>query len=240
MTVRNRAELTEQTLVDLFKNTRVPFDLYVFDNESDRELPALLVLYAEYILARKIAFLAMNRPPAIVDERPVPWSKSFALRQFLGLMRPLPASEKRYIVILDNDVLLRPGWLTKSIRVLESPEAGAQRITVACPYDDTNHPTLATVDLADHEVLLKTVSGACGWVTTWNFFERHGDPDIFFEGNGHEEGCYVARMHAAGERFGCFADPPLLSHERGVRCSERETRQALADRSWPAPSPLRP
>lgn len=203
MTVRNRAFITGQTVDDLKHGAGREFDLHIYDDRSDDELAPLLALYGDLLESGRIASLVMNRrvPSG------VPWGKSFALRQFLASAEAtIPADNRRYIVILDNDVELRPGWLSACVETLTDGISISRKLTVACPWVDPHYARYGTEVLARRPVYIQREHGAACWVAKWGFFRRHGLPDLTYLGHGHEEAWYVLAMRDKGESFACIPD----------------------------------
>lgn len=203
MTVRNRAYVTRQTLEDLRRNSGRAFDLHLYDDRSEEDLPGLWEIYGNLVESGQVSNLVMNRriPSG------VPWGKSYALRQFLASTEAtIPAENRQFVVILDNDVELRPGWLSTCVETLLDSESIARNLTVASPWDDPHYPRFGTACIGGRVVHIQREHGAACWVTRWGFFKRHGLPDLTHLGHGHEEAWYVFAMRRNGESFVCIPD----------------------------------
>lgn len=204
MTVRNRAYVTRQTLEDLRRNSGRAFDLHLYDDRSEEDLPGLWEIYGNLVESGQVSNLVMTRriPSG------VPWGKSYALRQFLASTEAtIPAENRKFVVILDNDVELREGWLDACVDVLLDGETIARNLTVATPWVDPHYTRLGTACIGGRVVHVQREHGAACWVTKWGFFKRHGFPDVHHRvGPGHEEAFYVSAMQRAGESFVCIPD----------------------------------
>lgn len=93
--------------ISLYQNTKIPFDLMVFDNGSCREVQNFLI---ELKNSGKIQYLILSQNN---------------LRKTGALNYLLSAAQGEYVAYADSDVYFLPGWLENSLEVLSVfPEAG--------------------------------------------------------------------------------------------------------------------
>jgi hypothetical protein len=208
LSVRGRYDFTVATVAGILENAGEPVDLCIFDDRSEGvDGDRLWDLYAELRRKGQLALLVVN------TERTTGgyvWGKTIMLAQFSRLLEM--ESFRRgadLIVILDNDVDLRPGWLSKTRRALELAERKRPgRVAVVSPIYETNHPVIERVELsADVHVELKRNIGSAVWVTRPDFFERYGVPPIKTEGHAGNDMYYGRAIAAKGHLIINLAEP---------------------------------
>ena len=115
-------------LESIWKNTDLPHDLMVFDNGSCSEIVEYLVEAREQ---GKIQYLILSE-------------KNLGKGGAWNIM--LEAAPGELIAYCDNDVFFYPGWLSNSVRVLESfPNVG---MVTSRPFRTDEHLSRATVEWA--------------------------------------------------------------------------------------------
>lgn len=129
---RERFSKARESLESVFANTETPYELVYVDGNSPRRLKLWLEEQAAqrgFDLVRRERYLSPNEARNI------------------GLRR----SRTEYVVFLDNDVLLRPGWLGKLIECAD--ETGAALVgPLTCEYDwDTIHCAGGEVRILEEE-----------------------------------------------------------------------------------------
>lgn len=137
------------TTANLSANGRpiAPADLVVFNmtpaivspglSDDDKQGAARIdaVLDAVANLGRG---MVVHAPHAAIGS--VYWSKNWAWRVFLSMFDALSWEDEgldgdRVVVMVDNDVVFRPGWLSSSLQALLSMQAADARVAVVSPYD---------------------------------------------------------------------------------------------------------
>jgi len=136
--VRDRLRCTLHCVESLIDTSRGRADIYLFDNASDLQLTGLLAQYNRWLEQELLAQLVINRPAALADAY---WSKNFSWRQFLELVSILPAYEREYLVMVDNDTIARPGWIDACLGILHDTGAVRRNVRVVSPYDGPPDPT---------------------------------------------------------------------------------------------------
>jgi len=105
----NRAKLIKQTIETAIANARYPFELIVHDDGSDMDTTELLIDMHENGM---ISLLMLNAPGNNEGQ-------GVALNRMFGSATGDP------IVKMDQDMALDPGWLQKSVELLEANDAHA-------------------------------------------------------------------------------------------------------------------
>jgi 2-polyprenyl-3-methyl-5-hydroxy-6-metoxy-1,4-benzoquinol methylase len=208
LTVRGRYDCTAATVAGILENAGEPVDLCIFDDRSDGdEGDRLWNLYSELRREGRLALLIVN------TERTTGgyvWGKTIMLAQFsrlLGMESFLRGAD--LVAILDNDVRLEPGWLSKTRRALELAERKwPGRVAVVSPIYETNHRVIEKAALSkDVHVELKRNIGSAAWVIRPEFFERYGLPPIETEGHAGNDLYYGEAIGAKGHLFINLAEP---------------------------------
>lgn len=115
---RERFSYTHQSLESIYQNTQMPFELVYVDGNSPPKTQAYLEAQAEekgFKLIRINSYLSPNRARNI----------------------GLAAVNTPYLVFLDNDVILSPGWLQRLIACAE--ETGAAVVGPLMCQDEPVH-----------------------------------------------------------------------------------------------------
>jgi hypothetical protein len=208
LSVRGRHDYTAATVAGALENAGEPVDLCIFDDRSEgNDGDRLWDLYAELRRKGQLASLVVN------TERTTGgyvWGKTIMLAQFSRLLEM--ESFRRgadLIVILDNDMDLRPGWLSKTRGALELAERKwPGRVAVVSPIYETHHRVVERVELsADVHVELKRNIGSAVWVTQADFFVRYGLPAIQTEGHAGNDMYYGQAIATKGHLIMNLAKP---------------------------------
>lgn len=215
--VRDRLALTRRCLEALRRETAASLEVLVIDMGSDAE--TLRYLTAE-LSAGRISRLLLNAPGSVPQ-----WQKSAAINQALGLLADEHAT---HLALVDNDVEVRAGWLSRGLAVLEALGDEAPVVTLAS--DDAvqreTHPTREQREVAGEPVrLLDSANGAL-WLLRRDFFARFGAPPIGggITHSGVEDWHYSRRLREQGCRFAALDG--LAQHlGEGHSIRERESNR---------------
>jgi GT2 family glycosyltransferase len=121
---REQFSLTARSLESIFRSTNYPFRMIYVDGGSPRRIRTYLEAQAQergFELIRASAYLSPNR------------ARNLALRRV----------DTKYVVFVDNDVIVRPGWLAALIRCAE--ETGAW---IVGPVYCIGEPAFRTIHMA--------------------------------------------------------------------------------------------
>jgi len=118
MVTYNRLDLTKETLDNLFKNTKYPFNLIIVDNGSKDET----VKYLDKILSKE-----MEGNEAFKDYKVIASKENLgiAIGRNLALYEAINKYDSQWLATIDNDVEVPEGWLGEAISVMESNPAYA-------------------------------------------------------------------------------------------------------------------
>ncbi|MGF1478664.1 MAG: glycosyltransferase family 2 protein [Cyanophyceae cyanobacterium] len=106
---RERFSYTQPSLESVYQNTGMPFNLVYVDGNSPPHIGRYLEAQTQqrgFQLVRSKQYLSPNRA------------------RNLGLAQ-VNFQETQYVAIIDNDVLVRPGWLESLVQCAETTDAGA-------------------------------------------------------------------------------------------------------------------
>jgi len=220
VSVRDRAHCTRECIESLIRTTNNSTDIYIFDNGSDEEnLSILLPLYHNWLAKGKVSSIVMNSSATLES---VYWSKNFAWKQFLKMMEMLPANEREYLVMIDNDVITRPGWAVASLKVLNSQIAKEKNITVVSPYDGPPDPYTSpdqyriienNLVIGDYKIQVRDAASGRLWVASYDFWQQWGPPtetEIVRDSKPDRmptDWYYWKLMQRAGQRFAVLITP---------------------------------
>ncbi|MCC5614039.1 glycosyltransferase [Nostoc sp. CHAB 5836] len=124
---RERFSYTRESLESIYENTQVPFSLIYVDGGSPRHIQRYLEEQAQerqFQLIRTEHYLAPNQ------------ARNLGLQQV----------DSEYLVFIDNDVIVNPGWLNSLLECAQETEA-----TVVCPLTCIGKPLGETIHLAGGE-----------------------------------------------------------------------------------------
>jgi hypothetical protein len=141
----------------------------------------------------------VSRSPAKVNR------KSHVLHQFFSRLFGVPEAERQFIALVFGDLSFSTPWLESAIATLSDENTfNLHQCSVVTPCAIPSDTLVEKrVRVGDSVLDLAAVAPASCWVTTWDFFQRHGWPDANVSPNRF----YAASMmKAANERFGYRVD----------------------------------
>lgn len=124
---RERFSFTRESLESIYENTQLPFSLIYVDGGSPRPIRRYLEEQAQekgFQLIRTEHYLSPNQ------------ARNLGLQQV----------DSEYLVFIDNDVIVSPGWLNSLLQCIEETKA-----TVVCPLTCIGKPLGETIHLAGGE-----------------------------------------------------------------------------------------
>ncbi|MBD6616319.1 glycosyltransferase [Komarekiella sp. 'clone 1'] len=124
---RERFSFTRESLESIYENTQLPFSLIYVDGSSPPPIQRYLQEQAQekgFQLIRTEHYLSPNQA------------------RNLGLQKV----DSEYLVFIDNDVIVSPGWLNSLLQCAEETKA-----TVVCPLTCIGKPLGETIHLAGGE-----------------------------------------------------------------------------------------
>lgn len=201
--VFNQVAYTRQCVAYLKKNTDVPYELIIIDNASTDGTAAFLREVRATVLTN-----ATNRGCAGA------WNQGTA------------ASRGRYVVLLNNDVLVTAGWLGRLVRFMEATGHGIVSPAVRAGSLDYDLPTYADVfTRACFRANRWEVHGGC-MVIAREVFDRVGLFDEGFQVGTFEDVDFLWRARRAGVTMAMTG--AVLVHHFG-KVTQREVRKLLGN-----------
>jgi GT2 family glycosyltransferase len=131
---RERFSHTQASLESVYRNTRYPFELVYVDVCTPPVIQAYLKAQAQekgFQIIRTDYYISPNQARNV------------------GLRQVLKASKAQYVVFLENDVVVEPGWLTKLVKCAQ--ETGAD---VVGPLTCIGKPELGVIHNAGGETYI--------------------------------------------------------------------------------------
>jgi hypothetical protein len=205
VTVKERADATRVALGSLARSfADRPFDLFVWDNGSDRELDRVAGLFTEHARQPMLASWVFDRAPSW---EPPTWTKNRAVERFLAHLatRTTPPA---WVAYLDNDVDLAPRWLGESIALLGDERVAAAGIRIVAPVEPGNDASLGDRAFTARglRVCPGDSAGGCAWVMAYPTAVAIGAaPGRFVD----DQWLPVHRCIPRGWRFGIVLDHAL-------------------------------
>lgn len=107
MTVRNRLAITKKSIEALYTNSKIPFQLYVYNNCTKQRLKEHFEYFYKLYSAELVTQLTFNSEESTFNA----FSKAAASNQFGRLHLEDPNKNKYdFLLFLDNDIIVLPGW----------------------------------------------------------------------------------------------------------------------------------
>ncbi|HHV53908.1 MAG TPA: glycosyltransferase [Firmicutes bacterium] len=202
----NQVEVTRQCVESIFRNTSEPFELILVDNGSTDGT------------SNYLASLAADRPNVRVIRNTLNTGFAHACNQGIA------AAKGKQILIMNNDVIVPPGWLTPMLRALRAPNVGlvgprTNRISgeqqADVPYgDDLRHMEGYAKERAREEAHMgrfaNRIVGFC-MLAKREVIERIGGFDVTFGIGNFEDDDFCIRTRLAGFKI-WIADDAFVHH----------------------------
>lgn len=171
--VRNRLAVTKHAIYALHEHSKLPFQLYIYDNLTNYKLKEHFEYFWKLYDQKLVTQVTFNTKDSTFNA----FSKVAALNQFGHNHNQDPCwKDCEYLVILDNDMIVRPEW----------------DITLKNAWEDINkykmnnikiigqHPGgIKSVIKVDHKIagydsITGTYGGSCLWCIKTNFYRDVG------------------------------------------------------------------
>jgi len=184
----------------LVANAGYPLKLHAFDSCPDRQGRG----QREPLLRSQVPLASYLWLPRKFEEGNGAALANLALHTFGSHISWLPAEDRQFVAIVSGRFTFSPTWLSQCVDLLTDDVAVAEEgVAVVCPMPCEHE--FQPVKLAERGALLTQAAFLGVWVTTWDFFARHGWPPP----GAHPVDFYAASMSELGERFAFFAAPPV-------------------------------
>ena len=107
MTVRDRLAITKKTIEALYTNTKLPFQLYVYNNSTESRVKEHFEYFYKLYKSDLITQLTFNTDESTFNA----FSKAAACNQFGRTHMDDPNwKDYDFLLFLDNDIVVLPGW----------------------------------------------------------------------------------------------------------------------------------
>jgi hypothetical protein len=204
VSVRDRFESTIRCIDSLIATTMGHAEIFIFDNNSFEDLSKLMSYYHKIASVGNIGGFYLNRDGALKD---VYWSKAFSWIQFLNIIGMYPENERKYIVMVDNDVMFTPNWLQASIALLESPLANSLNIKVACPWNGCpKYQSLQSIKFDKYLIDVREKVGSPCWVSTFEYWKTLKTPPYGMKDAKPDDVWHWDQIIKKGHKFGVFTN----------------------------------
>ncbi len=201
--VFNQVDYTRRCLASLEEHTDLPYELIIIDNGSTDGTAAFLRGVRASVLTNPT-----NRGCAAA------WNQG------------VTASGGDAVVLLNNDVLVTPGWLGRLLRFMAETGHGIVSPAVREGPLDYDLPAYAEAfTQACARATRPEITGCC-WVVAREVFARVGSFDESFGVGGFEDIDFLWRARRAGVTVGMTG--AVLVHHFG-QVTQREVRRDLGD-----------
>jgi GT2 family glycosyltransferase len=201
--VFNQVAYTRQCLEYIEKYTDVPYELIIIDNASTDGTAAFLRGVQATILTN-----ATNQGCAAA------WNQG------------IKASQGRHVVLLNNDVLVTPGWLQRLIDFMEVTGHGIVSPAIRAGALDYDLPTYAVAFTRACARATRPYPSACCLVIAREVFDRVGLFDEQFRVGTFEDIDFLWRAHRVGVTAAMTG--VVLVHHFG-EVTQRDLRRTLGD-----------
>jgi len=107
MTVRDRLAITKKSIEALYRHSKIPFQLYIYNNCTKQRLKEHYEYFYRLHTEGLITQLTFNTEESTFNA----FSKAVASNQF-GRLHAEDPNKKKYdfLLFLDNDIIVLPGW----------------------------------------------------------------------------------------------------------------------------------
>ncbi len=182
LTIRNRLAITKKCITAIQKHTKMPYQLYVYNNQTNYRFDEHIVYLMNLFKKGLITQVIFNSNASTYNA----FSKASACNQF-GVYHQLDPQKDKYkfLLMLDNDIILTPGW-DKKLNIAWNfvKRSKMDHIKVIGQNPGGIKGKKTPVDIKDLNSKVKFIGrlgklgGSALWATRSNFFEDVGTLDL--------------------------------------------------------------
>ena len=131
LSVRNRLAMTKKCIEGLYKHSKLPFELHIYDNLTSYKIDEHFDYYKELYKKGQATQITFNTMPSTFGA----FSKAISCNQF-GLNHEQDPNKDRYefLVMLDNDMLMVPKWDTTIRQMWKEVNSHKSHIKIIFSY----------------------------------------------------------------------------------------------------------
>lgn len=179
ITVRNRLAITVKCIEALKKHSKLPHQIYVYDNESNYLVDEHFMYFYQMYKERKITQITFTTKESTFNA----FSKASTCN-FFGQQHKMDPNKDKYLflVMLDNDVIVTPNWdmkLKKAWKYVNKNKIDHANIKVIGQLPGGIKNTVRPrIKIDDMEARVGKLGGSGLWSVKTNFFEDIGFLDL--------------------------------------------------------------
>lgn len=173
MTVRNRLAITKKAIQAIRKHSRLEYQLYVYDNQTNYRVNEHFEYFAKLYQKGQIAQVTFTTTPSTFNA----FSKASTCN-FFGLQHEQDPNKNKYdfLVMIDNDVIVTPEWdikLKRAWKYVTKNKMGNVKVIGQLP-GGIKHRDKAQHKIGDMIGRMGSLGGSGLWSVRPNFFTDVG------------------------------------------------------------------
>lgn len=176
LTIRNRLGITKKCIFALFKNTTRPLRVHIYDNLTNFQIREHFEYAYNLYKHKLISSYNFNTEESTFGA----FSKAVASNQF-GFLHMMDPYKNNYdfLLILDNDVIVYPGWDNIIFNVWNFiKEKGMDHIKIVTQYPGGTKSRVGIGEIDGFELFEGKFGGSDFWCVKPDFFDEVGFLDI--------------------------------------------------------------
>lgn len=177
LTVRNRLAMTAKCIAALKKHSSLPHQIYVYDNLTTFREEEHFMFFCKLYKMGIISKVVFNTKYSTFDS----FSKAVACNDF-GFTHEMDPKKDSfdYLVFLDNDIIVTPGWdeIIRRAWVDVKKSALHNVKVIGQNPGGIKGKQLLSQKIAGHEAVIGIYGGSALWAVKPNFFREVGYLDI--------------------------------------------------------------
>ncbi len=172
LTVRNRLAITKKCIEAIKRHTKIPYQLYVYNNQSDYLVGEHFNYFCKLFEKGEVAQVTFNTDASTFNA----FSKAAACNMF-GLQHEQDPVKDSYefLLFLDNDIILLPEW-DRKVKLMwkHLKKQGRMYIKVVGQLPGGVKPKIPIGQIEGVEVCEGKLGGSGLWCVRSNFFRDVG------------------------------------------------------------------
>ena len=177
LTVRNRLAMSAKCIAALKKHSTLPHQIYVYDNLSNFKEEEHFMFFCKLYKSRMVSKVVFNTKESTYDA----FSKAVACNDF-GFTHEMDPQKDTfdYLVFLDNDIIVTPGWDEHIRRAWKdvAKSALSNIKVIGQNPGGIKGKQLLSQKIAGFDAVMGIYGGSALWSVKPNFFREVGYLDI--------------------------------------------------------------